>query len=72
MTLALLERNFKKNEKITPGVLVTRHMIAPVKGRAPNVKIVARGSITTPLTIQKCLLSADARKKVEAAGGTVQ
>jgi large subunit ribosomal protein L15 len=35
------------------------------------VKILGNGEVTTPLTIQVDAVSASARKKIEAAGGTV-
>lgn len=42
-----------------------------VKGRAP-IKILSDGEITKPLTLKVAAISAKAREKIEAAGGTVE
>ncbi len=72
VTLGVLEKNFQEKSIITPKVLTERKIVTKVKGRVPSVKIVARGDITTPITLKKCKISANAKQKVEAAGGTIQ
>ena len=72
VTLAILSRNFAKDERVTPSVLVARRLIAPVNGRVPKVKIVKRGEIAVPLVVSGCALSPGARKAVEDAGGKVE
>ena len=72
VTLRILEKNFIKNEMVTPKILVTKKIITRVSGAIPQVKIVATGEITIPLTIQKCILSVNAKQKVEAAKGVVK
>jgi large subunit ribosomal protein L15 len=42
-----------------------------VKGRAP-IKVLSDGEITKPLTIRVAAVSAKAREKIVAAGGTVE
>lgn len=43
-----------------------------IKGRYDSVKLLAKGEIETPLTIRLEGLSAGARQKIEASGGTVE
>lgn len=72
VTLQKLEKYFQKDSVITPGILTGRNIVKKVKGKVPSVKIVARGDITVPLTVKKCGISAAAKQKVEAVGGTIQ
>lgn len=43
-----------------------------VKGAWDGVKVLAQGELTIPLTIKVDKISAAARQKVEAAGGTIE
>lgn len=43
-----------------------------IKGRYDSVKLLGKGDIDAPLTIRLKGLSAGARKKIEASGGTVE
>lgn len=43
-----------------------------IKGRYDTVKLLAKGEIDAPLTIRLEGLSAGARKKIEASGGTIE
>ncbi len=72
VTLTMLSANFKKDEKVTPSILVARRLIAPVRGKIPAVKIVATGDISVPLSAARCVFSAGAREKIEKAGGTIK
>ena len=72
VTLGLLEKHFSANQVVTPSILTERRIIAPVEGRAPTVKVVARGEITIPVTLKRCLTSKSAQEKIKAVGGTVQ
>ena len=72
VTLDFLERNFQKNDKVTPKVLVEKRFFSRVGGRLPQVKIVARGSLDTPLFFSGCAFSTVARERVLAVGGTIQ
>ena len=72
VTLEMLEKYFQEKSTITPKVLTEREIVAKIKGRVPSVKVVARGDITIPLTLKKCKVSAGAKQKIEAVGGTIQ
>lgn len=43
-----------------------------VKGRRDGVKLLGQGDIDIPLTVKIDLVSQSARRKIEAAGGTVE
>lgn len=42
-----------------------------VKGKVDLIKLLGKGEITVPLTVQLPAVSAGARQKIEAAGGTI-
>ena len=46
-------------------------MVLKIKGRVPMVKILANGQLTKKLTIKNCLLSKNAKDKIEKAGGKI-
>ena len=72
VTLAMLTKHFQEKSIVTPKVLTEKEIVTKVKGRVPSIKIVASGDITIPVTIRKCSISAGAKQKIEAAGGTIQ
>lgn len=72
VTLEMLEKHFQEKNIITPKVLTEKNIVTKIKGRVPSVKVVARGEITTPITLKKCHVSAGAKQKIEAVGGTIQ
>ena len=57
---------------VTPKSLVTAGIVETVKRRAPKVKILGQGSLTKKLVIEGCQVSASAKEKIEAAGGSVK
>lgn len=68
VNLAQLER-FEPNTEITPDLL---RQVGLVKQVRDGVKILGKGEITKPLTVTVHAISAAARQKIEAAGGTVR
>ena len=40
-----------------------------IKGRNPSVKVLGRGEISKPLTVTAAKFTAEAKRKIEAAGG---
>jgi large subunit ribosomal protein L15 len=60
---------FDPNSEVTPEVLVDARM---VRSSQQPVKILGRGEIDRPLTVKAHRFSESARKKIEAAGGTVE
>lgn len=62
---------FAAGARITPGVLLSKGLIARTNGVLPPVKILSHGTITTALLFVDCTVSAEAKKKILAAGGTI-
>ena len=58
-------------ETVTPALLVEKKVAKLVSGRVPRIKILDKGEIKVKLTIKGCGVSAGARKKIEAVGGTI-
>ncbi len=60
---------FRKDSIINDIALIKKGL---VKGKYDAIKILGKGEIKKPVTIEKCLLSNSARQKIEAAGGTIK
>lgn len=68
INLDVLCAAFEKNDVVDLDALKERRMV----GRnVRHVKILARGECTIPFTVKGLALSAGAKTKIEAAGGTV-
>jgi large subunit ribosomal protein L15 len=63
-----LER-FEAGDEVTPETLVAKRVI---KNTRTDVKLLGVGELTKKLTVRVHAISATAREKVEAAGGTVE
>jgi len=72
LNLDILEKKFNSGEEITPGKLLEKRIIARMKGRMPNVKILGKGKIAKSLIIKNCQFSKSAKEKIEKAGGKIQ
>jgi large subunit ribosomal protein L15 len=68
VNLSDLEDRFKANDEVTPESLREAGL---AKRRVP-VKILARGEISKKLTVKANAFSAQAKEKIEAAGGTCE
>ena len=55
--------------EITPEVLAAHGLVHPRKG---PVKVLGEGAIERKITVRAHAVSASARAKIEAAGGTVE
>jgi large subunit ribosomal protein L15 len=55
---------------VNPEMLVKAQMISPRLAQN-GVKILGTGTITTAVTVSKCIVSAAAREKITAAGGSI-
>jgi len=64
-----LEKAFETGAEVSMESLVSAGLADPAKG---GVKILGRGEITKKLTVKASAISAGARAKIEAAGGTVE
>ncbi|HVM58282.1 MAG TPA: 50S ribosomal protein L15 [Gaiellaceae bacterium] len=60
---------FEAGDEVTPETLVEKRLI---KNTKTDVKLLGVGEITTKLTVRVHAISATAREKIEAAGGTVE
>lgn len=72
VNLSLLEKKFESGEKITPEALLKKKIIRKIKGRLPEVKILAKGELTKKLIIEDCQVSKAARDKIEKVGGKIK
>lgn len=71
VNLTVLEKNFKNGDTVTSKILVEKNIIGK-NGRAyPMVKILSNGEITKKLNFSGCIFSAQAKEKVEKAGGKI-
>jgi large subunit ribosomal protein L15 len=68
VNLSDLEARFKANDEVTPESLRE----AGLAKRRDPVKILARGEISKKLTVKAHAFSAQAKEKIEAAGGTAE
>jgi large subunit ribosomal protein L15 len=66
VNLADLEQRFEADDEVTPETLKAKGLAT----RTDPVKILARGEISTKLTVSAHAFSKAAKEKIEAAGGT--
>ena len=69
VNLGLLEKAFEAGAEVTPASMVEAGLVNACKG---GVKILGAGELTKKLTVKANAVSAAAREKIEAAGGTVE
>jgi large subunit ribosomal protein L15 len=60
---------FEAGDEVTPETLVEKRLI---KNTRTDVKLLGVGEVTQKLTVRVHAISASAREKIEAAGGTVE
>ena len=60
---------FEAGDEVTPETLVAKRLI---KNTKTDVKVLGDGEVTLKLTVRVHRISATAREKIEAAGGTVE
>ena len=60
---------FEAEDEVTPETLVAKRLI---KNTKTDVKVLGDGEVTLKLTVRVHRISASAREKIEAAGGTVE
>ena len=64
-----LDERFDANAEIGPDALLEARIL---KGRIEGVKILGRGELTKPLTVRAHRFTAEAKRKIEAAGGKAE
>ena len=72
VSLGDLEKKFENGELLNPSVLVAKGIIATIKGKMPQVKILANGAVTKKLIIENCQVSKSAKEAIEKAGGSIK
>lgn len=72
ITLSDLDKNFSKGEIVNDKTLTKKKLVKRINGKMPQVKILANGSITKPLTISKLEISKSAKELIEKAKGKVE
>jgi large subunit ribosomal protein L15 len=68
VNLSDLDARFQANDEVTPEAL----RAAGLAKRRDPVKVLARGEISKKLTVKAHAFSAQAKEKIEAAGGTCE
>jgi len=69
VNLGTLEERFESGAEVTVDALRAKGL---AKRRGVPVKVLGRGELTKPLTVRVHAVSASARERIEAAGGTVE
>lgn len=72
VNLEALEKKFNSEEKITPEILLEKQLIRKIKGEIPKIKILGKGKLTKPLTIEGCLVSKKAKEIIAKVHGVVK
>jgi large subunit ribosomal protein L15 len=67
-----LDATFSNNDSVTPAILVKNGILETRLGKNPKVKILGLGEISKKLNISDCKVSAEAKAKIEKAGGSVK
>ena len=67
-----LEHVFSNGDSVSPSILVKKGILETRLGKNPKVKILALGDLSKKLNISDCKVSADAKIKIEKAGGSVK
>lgn len=70
-SLASLEMSFKAGDTVNLQTLASKGLVRRRGGKVPAVKILGQGELSKKLTLSGVAISASARAKIEAAGGTV-
>lgn len=71
INLALLEKKFAAGATVSPVSLLEQGILKSARLPKAGVKILGTGEITKALHISACEISASAKAKIEAAGGSV-
>ena len=69
VNLDILDKHFEDGAEVTAELLLGKRLIEDKKG---GVKVLGRGEITKKLALKVAAISAGARAKIEAAGGSIE
>lgn len=62
---------FEQGAKVNPSLLISNKLVKKVKGITPKIKILNNGDISRAITVSGCMVSKEAKIKIEKAGGSV-
>jgi large subunit ribosomal protein L15 len=65
-----LGTNFKNGDTVNPEAIFAKEIVSFKKGM--KVKILGGGEISVKINVEKCLVSAEAKAKIEKAGGSIK
>jgi large subunit ribosomal protein L15 len=71
INVSVLDRIFATGASVSVAELIKLKAIRAPRGTRPTVKILGDGELTKKLSVVGCLVSAEAKRKIEAAGGSV-
>ncbi len=72
VNIDVLEENFKDGDTINLSALLEKSLVKKVRGKNPNVKILARGEVKKKFKILGLEISGTAKTAIEKAGGSVK
>lgn len=72
INLGIIDKEVKSGSVVSPRTLVDMGILQTFEGKIPKVKILASGDITKKISVEKCQVSAEAKLKIEKAGGSVK
>lgn len=71
VNISLLEKMFISGDVVSPKILLEKKLVKQQGGKIPQVKILGNGDLNKKLSIERCLVSVSAKKKIEEACGVV-
>ncbi|MEK7185197.1 MAG: uL15 family ribosomal protein [Patescibacteria group bacterium] len=72
VNLRALEASFSAGETVSPQTLLAKKLVSRMGGQLPRVKILGSGDLSKKLLVEGCAVSAEAKVKIEKAGGKVK
>lgn len=72
LNLDILEKHFAAGEKVTPESLLEKKIVRKIKGETPKIKILGTGKLEKALSFENCLVSKQAKEKIEKANGSIK
>ena len=69
---SFLEEHFNNGDTVSPLTLKEKGFVKGAAARKSPIKILGNGNLSKKLTIEGCLVSATAEKKISDAGGSVK
>src|ERR1035437_4041592 len=72
VNLGSIELAFANGETVNKASIISKGILSPKNGRKSSIKILGAGSLSTKLTFEGVLVSASAKKAIEAVGGRIK